>query len=96
MRLRMRRGSPSKGVPSGVTTLQNMRATPLSTGRQGRVWKVVASGKASMSASSLRRKPSMQPPSKPMPSSKATASSLGVMAKDFIWPRASVNHSLMK
>ena len=75
---------------------QNMRATPSVEGRQGKTWKVEASGTASMSLSVSRAKPSMDAPSKPMPSSKAASSSLGVMAKDFIWPSTSVNHRRMK
>lgn len=49
-----------------------------------------------MSDSVERAKPSIELPSKPMPSSKAVSSSLGVMANDFIWPSTSVNHMRMK
>ena len=76
--------------------LQNMRATPSSLGRQGSTWKVLASGSAIMSDSVERAKPSIELPSKPMPSSKAVSSSLGVMANDFIWPSTSVNHMRIK
>ena len=76
--------------------LQNTRATPLSVGRQGRSWNVSASGKASMSDSSRRAKPSIDEPSKPMPSSNASSSSSGEMANDFSVPSTSVNHRRTK
>ena len=49
-----------------------------SRGRQGRIRKVSGSGKAIMSDSSMRVKPSMDEPSKPMPSSNALSSSESV------------------
>ncbi len=67
---------------------QNMRAvagpSPL---RHGRIWKVVGSGRASMSASYTRAKPSMAEPSKPMPSENAPSSSAGATATDFQEPQ---------
>jgi hypothetical protein len=74
---------------------QNMRATLDSRGRQGTSWKVAGSGMASMSDSSMRAKPSMEEPSKPMPSSKAFSSSSTVMAKDLRAPTMSVNQRRM-
>ena len=90
------RGSPSKGLPSGVRMSQNMRPTALLSGRHGSTWKVEASGKASMSLSRVRQKPSTQLPSKPMPSSKAFSSSLGITANDFMLPSTSVNQKRTK
>ena len=58
--------------------------------------KLLGSGRASTSLSCTREKPSMDEPSKVMPSSRAFSSSAGVMAKDFSWPRTSVNQSRMK
>jgi hypothetical protein len=48
-----------------------------------------------MSDSSMREKPSMDEPSKPIPSANATSSSWEVMVKALRNPRTSVNHSLM-
>ena len=50
---------------------------------------------AIMSDSSIRLKPVIDEPSKPMPSSSAPSSSSLPTAKDFSWPRMSVNHSRM-
>ena len=49
----------------------------------GRIWNVAGSGRASMSLSLARAKPSIADPSKPMPSSKAPSSSAGAIATDF-------------
>ncbi len=57
---------------------------------------MVGSGRASMSDSWTREKPSMEDPSKSMPSSKAFSSSAGVMANDFRNPSTSVNQRRMK
>ena len=54
------------------------------------------SGRASISVSCLREKPSIAEPSKRMPSSKAVSSSAGVMANDFSIPRMSVNQRRTK
>ena len=91
MTRRHSRGSPGKALRSGVQTSQNTRATPSWLGRQGSTWKVEASGKASISASSGVAKPSIAEPSKPMPSSKATSRSSGEMAKLLSRPSTSVN-----
>ena len=72
---------------------QKTRATGASSGCQGRIWNVLASGRASTSLSWTREKPSMAEPSKVMPSSRAFSSSAGVMAKVLGVPRTSVNHS---
>ena len=96
MRASTCRGSPSKGAPSGVRMLQNMRATALCSGRQGSTWNVPASGNASMSDSWVRQNPSTQLPSKPMPSVKASSSSLGMTANDFMVPSTSVNQKRTK
>ncbi len=70
---------------------QNIRATGASSPRHGTISNVDGSGRASMSASCTRLYPSMAEPSNVMPSSSATSSSAGVMAKDFIVPRTSAN-----
>src|SRR5829696_7310899 len=75
---------------------QNMRATPLSSGRQGRIAKVDASGMAIMSDSSIALNPVIDEPSKPMPPSKASSSSCALMEKLFSWPRMSVNQRRTK
>ncbi len=64
---------------------QNMRAEcwwPLLVAH-GSTWNVEGSGRATISASDTRAKPSMADPSKPIPSSKAPSSSAGAMATDF-------------
>ena len=75
-----------------------MRATPppSSSGRQGSTLKVVGSGMAIMSDSSMALKPVIELPSKPMPPSKASSSSAALMLNDFSWPRMSVNQRRMK
>jgi len=62
---------------------QNRRATPGASLRQGSVVKVLASGRASMSDSWTRAKPSIAEPSNPMPSLNAPSSSAGAMDTDF-------------
>ena len=52
----------------------------------GAISKVLGSGRASMSDSWTRLKPSMAEPSKVMPSSRAVSSSAGVIAKRFSVP----------
>ena len=58
-----------------------MRATPppFSCGRHGRTLKVVGSGMAIMSDSSMALKPVIELPSKPMPPSNASSSSPALM-----------------
>ncbi len=73
-----------------------MRATALDSGRHGSTWNVDASGYASMSDSCVRQNPSMQLPSKPMPSANASSSSLGMTANDFMRPSTSVNQKRTK
>ena len=51
---------------------QNIRPTPCSSGRQGSTAKVLGSGIAIMSDSSIALKPVIEEPSKPMPASKAS------------------------
>ena len=71
-RRRTARGSPSNNVPSGVRMSQNMRATPAMPGRHGRIWNVDGSGCATMSASCTRANPSIDEPSNPTPSLRAS------------------------
>jgi hypothetical protein len=72
-----------------------MRATGASD-RQGMIWNVAGSGKATMSDSWILLKPSIEEPSKPIPSAKAPSSSWDVIVNDFRKPRTSVNHSRTK
>src|SRR4051794_36948974 len=75
---------------------QNMRAVPGASPRHGSTWNVVGSGRASMSDSCTRAKPSIAEPSKPMPSANAPSSSAGATATDLRKPSTSVNHSRAK
>ncbi len=59
-------------------------------------WNVSGSGIATMSLSSIRLKPVIDEPSKPMPSSRASSSSYGVIEKLFRCPSRSVNQRWMK
>ena len=85
----MYRGSPSYGVPSGLTTSQIIRPTfepsacPWSSTGRGMISNVSGSGIATMSDSSILLKPVIDEPSKPMPSSSAPSISAGVIANDF-------------
>ncbi len=74
---------------------QNILPTPCSSGRQGSTAKVVGSGSAIMSDSSIALKPVIELPSKPIPASKASSSSAALIEKDFSWPRMSVNQKRM-
>ena len=67
-----------------------MRATGASC-FQGITWKVAGSGMATMSDSWMRLKPSIEEPSKPIPSANAPSSSWLVIVKDFRNPSTSVN-----
>ena len=74
-----------------------MRATAsFSSGRQGSRSKVVGSGTASMSDSSIGLKPVIEDPSKPIPPSKASSSSEALTEKLFSCPSTSVNQSRTK
>ena len=76
---------------------QNIRATVFScSGRQGISAKVVGSGIAIMSDSSIGLKPVIEEPSKPIPPSKASSSSEALIEKLFSWPRTSVNQRRTK
>src|SRR5579884_2244811 len=75
---------------------QNIRATPCSAGRQGRMANVLASGMAIMSDSSIGLNPVIDEPSNPIPPSNASPSSVALIENDLSWPRMSVNHRRMK
>src|SRR3954451_11276486 len=75
---------------------QNIRAVPGASPRHGSTWNVWGSGRANMSDSCTRAKPSIAEPSKPMPSAKAPSSSAGATATDLRKPSTSVNHSRTK
>ena len=70
---------------------QIIRPTIVSPSRYGMTRKVSGSGIATMSDSSIALKPVIDEPSKPIPSSSAASSSLGVIAKLFRCPSRSVN-----
>ena len=72
---------------------QNTRASVALASPHGRTSNVLASGIASTSLSSVRPKPSIDEPSKVIPSSSAFSSSAGLIAKLFRLPSTSVNHS---
>src|SRR5690606_37866968 len=80
---------------------QNIRALspppdPDESGREvsyGNTWKVVGSGMAIMSDSCTRANPSIDEPSKPMPSANAASSSAGATDTLFRVPSTSVNQS---
>ena len=57
LRLSTYLGSPSKGSHLGVRMSHIMRATAFCLGRHGRMRKVVGSGMATMSLSSMRVNP---------------------------------------
>src|SRR5215208_3191996 len=75
-----------------------MRATPpvASSGRHGRIAKVVGSGMAIMSDSSIALKPVIDEPSNPIPPSNASSSWAELIENDFSRPRTSVNQRRMK
>ena len=72
-----------------------MRATAFCLGRHGRMRKVVGSGMATMSFSSILANPSMEEPSKPTPCDSASSRSWAVMVNPLSAPRTSVNHKRM-
>jgi hypothetical protein len=74
---------------------QIIRQALVSPGRHGITWNVTGSGIATMSDSSIALKPVIDEPSNPIPSSSASSSSLGVIAKLFRWPSMSVNQRRM-
>ena len=85
------RGSPAKGVPSGLYTSQIRRATLPCCGRQGRIVKVSRSGRRYWSLSLMRTKPSIELPSIIISLFTAFSIWLAVMATFFNWPKISVN-----
>src|SRR5215475_7004243 len=93
LRLSTQRGSAYDGEPSGSRMSQNILATPGYSPRHGSNWNVEGSGRAIMSDSCTRAKPSMALPSKPMPSANAPSSSAGATATDLRAPSTSVNQS---
>ncbi len=74
---------------------QNTRASVAFGSPQGSTSNVFGSGIASTSLSWMRLKPSIDEPSKVIPSSRAFSSSAGLMAKLLRLPSTSVNHSLI-
>ena len=83
VRFKTWRGSANEGVPLGRVMSQNIFAAPGACVRQGRIVKVAASGFANISDSVTRANPSMEEPSKPIPSANALSSSAGAIATDF-------------
>src|SRR3954462_6404269 len=90
------RGSAYDGDPSGMRMSQYIRAVPGASPRHGSTWNVCGSGRASMSDSCTRAKPSIAEPSNPIPSANAPSSSAGATATDLRKPSTSVNHSRTK
>src|SRR5205807_237548 len=72
---------------------QIIRAPLVSPCFHGISWKVSGSGIATMSDSSIALKPVIEEPSNPIPSSSASSTSLGVIAKLLRWPSRSENQS---
>ena len=72
---------------------QNTRASVAFGSPQGSTSNVFGSGIASTSLSWIRLNPSIDEPSKVIPSSSAFSSSAGLIAKLFRFPRTSVNQS---
>ena len=60
-----------------------------------RIAKLLGSGMAIMSDSSIGLKPVIEDPSNPIPPSKASSSSDELMENDFSWPSTSVNQRRM-
>ena len=89
------RESAHDGDPSGMVMSQNIRAEWCLPALvvHGSTWKVDGSGLATVSDSDTRANPSIDEPSKPMPSSNAPSSSAGAIATDLRYPSTSVNHS---
>src|SRR5262245_14186940 len=75
---------------------QIIRAIFISPSRAGISWNVPGSGIATISDSSIALNPVIDEPSKPIPSSRASSTSLGVTAKLFRCPSMSVNQSSRK
>ena len=75
---------------------QKTRASVALGSPQGSTSKVFGSGIASTSLSWIRENPSIDEPSKVMPSSSAFSSSAGLIAKLFRFPRMSVNQRRMR
>ena len=61
---------------------QNIRATPSTFGRHGSTANVLGSGIAIMSDSSIALKPVIEEPSKPIPPSNASVSSVTFIEND--------------
>ena len=74
---------------------QNIRAAGCSV-CHGMIWNVEGSGTAIMSDSWIRLNPSIEEPSKPIPSRSAPSSSCEVIVNAFRNPSTSVNHSRTK
>ena len=74
---------------------QNIRPTPASLGRHGSAMKVLGSGWAIMSDSSIALEPVIDELSKPIPPSNASSSSVTLIENALSSPRMSVNHSRM-
>jgi hypothetical protein len=75
---------------------QNSRTPERSSSTHGNTAKVLASGTATMSDSSIALKPVIDEPSKPMPASNARPSSLALSEKALSCPKISVNQSRTK
>ena len=95
-RLSTPRGSPGKGVPSGMLMSQMTRATRFAGSLQGKIWKVWRSGARSMSDSSIRTNPSIDEPSNMMSPDSALSNCEAGTSTFLLTPRMSVNWSRRK
>ena len=85
-----------RGALGRLDVAEHPRHALRRSGRQGSIANVLGSGIAIMSDSSIGLKPVIEEPSKPIPPSNASSSSVTLIENDFSWPRMSVNHSRMK
>ena len=91
------RGSPSNGRAVEVGDVAEHPGLGATFGSpHGSTSNVFGSGMARTSLSWMRLKPSIDEPSKVIPSSSAFSSSAGLMAKLFRLPSTSVNHSRIR
>lgn len=90
-RLSTVRGSPAKGVPSGIVTSQMRRATRADGSPHGNSWNVARSGLRSMSDSSTRTNPAMLEPSNMRSPCSALRNCEAGTSTFLITPRMSVN-----
>ena len=91
-------GRPRRAGARACWMSANIRATPRLVLRAATAGprRSLGSGTAIMSDSSIGLNPVIEEPSKPMPPSKASSSSVALIENDFSRPRMSVNQRRMK